>query len=186
MGFNESLHFKEEHKFKAQWIKDEYRNEKWEKGNLIITIGGGPGTGKSEIAWWLARKLYRIGVCSHILSLDRFYKIPVCDRNKKRRITKIIGYKEMDWRRINKEICEFRNNLVKILIVEGLYSGYIKDVDLKVHLEGSMQDTYDFRKIRGKENPDSTWRKYVIRREYKSIEKIKDNANLIIPTEVLM
>ena len=80
--FNESLLFKEEHEVKAGNILSAIRG--LPTGRKVITIYGESGSGKSEVAWWLNRKLYREGVPAYVVSMDRFYKVKVGDRTQHR------------------------------------------------------------------------------------------------------
>ena len=173
--FNESLLFKEEHEVKAKKIM-----ENLPEARQVICIAGISGSGKSEVAWWLARKLYRKNITSHIINLDRFYKVKVDDRTEHRIKTGVIGWQEMDWLKINQEVVNFHScyDSFDYLIVEGLYGGYVNSGCFKVFLDA--EDTYEFRKLRGKENPDDNFRKFVLYQENYSVLKKKDEADLII------
>ena len=158
MGFNESLLFLKEHEEKAEKIIsliDTYPTS--------LSVFGVSGTGKSEVSWWISRKLYKKGISSHMVSLDRYYQTKVSERNKVRKETSVIGHLEMDWKRINAEFWWFAKGGADVLIFDGLYAGYIERADLKICLDGDGDSTYEFRKLRGKENPDSDWRKYVVK-----------------------
>lgn len=145
---------------------------------LIVSICGFPGTGKSEIAWWLNRKLYRMNVSAHTMSLDRFYKEPVESRSRVRKETGCIGSEEMDWSRIEEELETFKNlNRISVLIVEGLYAGYVKHTNLSVYVDGDLDETYKIRKLRHKEDPDSDWRREVLKKECASISAMKHRAD---------
>ena len=147
--FKDCLLFKESQEEIASNIASAYKKDVNIGNGLVVSIFGVAGTGKSEIAWWVARKLYGMNFSSHIIALDRFYKIPVLEREDTRRRTKIIGPDEMDWDRINEEIQFFKAlDRIDVLIIEGLYSGYVEGCNLRVYLEGDVKSTYSFRKER--------------------------------------
>jgi hypothetical protein len=158
----------QEHKDKAKNVVDFYLEETVSnKYEGILNICGISGTGKSEIAWFVSRELYKKGISSHVVNLDRFYKVNADVRNTWRKKTKIIGHEELDWDRIDKEIKMFCDNDTKVLIFEGLYAGYIDGVTF--YIEGNIESTEEFRKIRGKEDEKDEWRQYVVGEEYSDI-----------------
>jgi len=168
--FKDNLLFQEQHEDIASDISTAYIPGINIGNGLTISIFGSSGTGKSEVAWWLSRKLYCKNFSCHTVALDRFYKIPVEEREDHRKRTKIIGPKELDFERIDYEIAEFKKrNRIDVLIIEGLYAGYVDGTNMRVFLEGSVNSTYSFRKMRGKENPDSDWRKFVLEREHAAV-----------------
>ena len=69
---------------------------------------------------------------------------------------------------------------VQVLIIEGLYSNYIKNKDLGIYINASLEDTYEFRKERNKENPDNEFRQLVLTKEIIDVKKTKKLANLVI------
>ena len=178
--FKDNLLFKEEQEEIANSIVENFKPGTNIGNGLVICIFGISGTGKTEVAWWTSRKLYDKNFSSHIISLDRFYRIPVLDREDYRRRTRIIGAEEMDWIRIEEEIEAFRTlDKIDVLIVEGLYAGYIEPSNLRVYLEGTIESTYEFRKLRGKENPDSSWRHFILTKENDAVFKsLKDTDEI--------
>jgi len=170
--FKDNLLFKEIHETVAHDVVQAFRPGLQTHNGIVIAVFGISGTGKSEVAWWIARKLYGKNISSHVIALDRFYKIPVHDREHHRRQTNIIGHEEMDFDRINKEIDKFYSlDKINVLILEGLYAGYVSRSNMRVYLAATIDSTYEFRKLRGKENPDSKWRQYVLQRECESVVK---------------
>lgn len=204
----------EEQRKKAQRAFEKIMELVRSNDKLIVTIGGVSGTNKSEVAYLIQEELYARSISSMALSLDDFYKTNWRDRNRVRRKKGIdsVGIKEIEWsaieaiakkfkrgtkliktREINKYSDQFehyyikRADLVRVLIIEGLYSCYLKQlgcVDFCVYLDGSIDDTYRFRKKRSKENPDSTFRQGVVKREAEDVLKTKEHADLIIPFNV--
>ena len=178
--FKDNLLFCEKHEEVANQIVSAYQPGINIINGLVVVIFGGAGTGKSEVAWWLSRKLYCKNFSSHILGLDRFYKVPVEEREATRKTTLEIGPNEIDFERVADEVELFYNNdHIDVLIIEGLYAGYIPISNLRVYLSGDLDSTYEFRKRRGKENPDSDWRKFVIQKEQEAVVKsLKDGDEI--------
>jgi uridine kinase len=148
---------------------------------------------------------------SIVLSLDDFYAVhpKVRNYNRKKQGLDSVGLKEIDWEEIRR-ICEdFKNNKplhtrryhkyadvvehntldsddINVLIVEGLYTGYLKKDnlgDISVYLEGNPAQTLAFRKERRKENEDDGFRQEIVEKEYRIICQLKRYADIIIPFE---
>ena len=160
--------FLPEHEQKAKKIFDIFLENKLSNNyEGIICIGGCSGTGKSEIAWFLARQLYKLGVSSHIVNMDRLYKVPAKDRDRVRKATGVIGVNEIDWDRIDDELKLFNENDTRVLIIEGLFAGYING--LRFLIKGDIKDTEEFRRLRGKEDELDSFRKEVVKKEYNDV-----------------
>lgn len=185
--------------------------EKLDKKLLLkcftISIGGISGTRKSETAHKLAEMLISSGKQCHIISGDDYYTTPWHTRNDIRRKNKIIGPKEMDWKRLAWTYETFYNPLYNsvqffqmskfstaviqaiidknhcdVLIFEGLY-GCHQNIpsDIKVHIgKTEPESTYDFRKKRKKENETDSFRKKVVLKECASVEALQKNADFVI------
>lgn len=175
----------------------------------IVLIYGSSGTGKSEVADCLQEELFSRKLSSLVLSLDDFYTTMPSLRNTNRKKMGIetVGLQEIDWqylvricqdfkdkkpiyfRRVHKYADLIEHNSidsddVSILIIEGLYSAYLKTYnygDFSVYLEGNPKQTLAFRKKRRKENPEDDFRKTVINREFNIVCQLKKYSELIIP-----
>jgi len=182
MGFAETLLFLKEHENNAEVIMKYLKTHRFLKKNnfFVLSIFGIPGSGKSETAFWLERKLYKKGISAHRISMDRYYKVPVEKREEYRREIGDIGKNEIDWEKINREFNYYSKGGASVLIFEGLYAGYIKMADVKVYIKKKLADTLEFRVARGKEDPKSTWRKYVVAQERKAVSNSRKYADLII------
>ena len=177
--FTDILKFTKEHEDKANKIVDLYLEVTLSNSyEGIICICGISGTGKSEIAWWVSRKLYKMGISSHKINLDRYYKTQVVEREQVREETDIIGHREMDWDKINEEINCFNHNDIRVLIFEGLYAGYINGITF--FIDTDLEKAKKFRVERGKEREDTAWRKYVVKRENEEILRKKEDYLYII------
>jgi len=175
---------------------------------IVITVGGGSGTHKSELMEALQELLYEKNRLSLGISLDDYYRIHFNYRNEERKARglKSVGPKEIDWGLIKNIINNFKKGktihmqvvnkytnsfmLQKIdsrgidyLIIEGLYANYLKKIglsDIAVHLEGSPEDTLKFRLRRKKENEEDIFRKKIVEKEYKEVLKLKKYADIIL------
>ena len=198
------LHVEQHHIEKAEFIVDKIMKHYHGKP-MIISIGGGSGTGKTEITQEVHKKMYNDSKYKLFsISNDDYYLTPPEERNKKREENNIIGHKELNWNKINKLSEAFKNQStayiqeyhlysnkflhtefnfsgVDWLIFEGLYAGFLKGVDLYFYLDANYLQTYRFRKTRGKEDPDDNFRKRVLKIEGDEIRKTKDKADYIIP-----
>lgn len=193
---------------KAKQIAKEIFKKFKSKGKIVVSLGGESGTNKSEISVLTREILHeKYKVKSFILHQDDYYKVLWFHRNKWRKEFQIIGKEELNWKKIDKIITAFKENQKKIyvqeidifldifihhvvpckntidvLILEGLYACYAK-ADYKIYLEGTLEDTYQFRKKRMKEDPDDKFRQFVLKKESNCVKQSKKYANLIMPYE---
>jgi len=179
-----------------------------DKHKIIITIGGGSGTRKTELMEALQELLYKKNKLSLGISLDDMYKIHFNFRNEERKAKglKSVGIKEIDWSLVKNIIHRFKkgkkiysqvinkytNSImlqeidgrgIDYLIIEGLYANYLKKLklsDFAIHLEGTPKDTLKFRLRRKKEDEKDEFRKKVVEKEYKEVLKLKKYADYIL------
>lgn len=176
---------------------------------LIIGMGGGAGTGKTEISYLLRELLYREGYRVQLIQLDDYYYTDFSERNNIRKEKGInsVGIHEIDWELLNgiiqeylceeleevespivnkftnsTEILSWNPNNVDILMIEGLYALNIECSDLKIYLEGSISETKDFRLERKKEEQNA-FRDEILVKEYSEVKKLKNNADIIVDFE---
>jgi len=178
------------------------------KDNYIVLIYGNSGSQKTETSECLQEELFKNKKQSIVISLDDFYLTHPMIRNYNRKKLGLesVGLSEIDFEDL-KRVCEdFKNKKpirikrthkyadlvehlsletedINALIIEGLYSGYLKKFgfgDLAIYLDGNPQQTLEFRKLRGKENEDDEFRTQVVRREYNTVCQLKKYADLII------
>lgn len=175
---------------------------------VVVAIAGVSGSQKSETAQVLQELLWsRNKIRSKSIHVDDYYISTWQSRNKIRKRTGVIGKEEINWNKINKVIGTFKTNnrklyvqrihkylnaleysispnrAIDVLIVEGLYALYAKDVDFGVYIDASLEDTYKFRKERAKENPDNKFRKIVLQKEANCVYQSKIRASIVIPYE---
>ena len=177
----------------------------------IVLIYGTSGTGKSEVGDCLQGELFEKKLSSFVLSLDDFYNtIPsLRNTNRKKMGIDTVGLQEIEWdflvricedfqakrpihfKRVHKYADIIEHNTIEseevdVLIVEGLFSGYLKNYgygDYACFLEGSPAQTLEFRKKRRKENPEDEFRGRVVQKEYNIVSQLKRYADKIIPFE---
>ena len=175
---------KDEHEKKANIIYIELL-ERY-KNKIVLTICGVSGTGKTEVSIVLQSILYRYNKKNtKIIHMDEYYKVAPNIRNKVREETEIIGPEEINWDKLKSNIDKHKKDKdCNVIIVEGIYANYLENKDFGVYLNGKNIDTYEFRKERGKENPDDEFRKHILEVEEKFVIDSRSNSDLVIPYEV--
>ena len=172
-------------------------------GKFVIAIGGESGSGKSELAHVIARRLKGKTELAKILHIDNYYKVSPTERTEWRVKHGIesIGLSEYVWDLINQNITEFRESKeavlpcidlltdqidrlitsfegIKYLIVEGLYP-LEADADLKIFLDLTYHETKKAQVLRGKE-PQNKFRMQVLEREHQVVQSLRPLADLIV------
>ena len=167
--YKDKIIIKPEHTKKARLIAATI-NMRYLKSS--ISISGAPGTGKTEVAIEAKRMLGDYDV----YSLDAYYFLAPEKRGKSREYDLInnIGVTEINWEKLRLDIGNKRK-----YIVEGLYASFLT-LDLCVHLEGTLEQTYSFRKERFKEDPDNDLRKIILDREYEEVQRLTKSTGLKI------
>lgn len=188
---------------KAKKILDILKEEK------IILIYGISGTEKSETSDCLQELLFKRKKQSICISLDDYYLVhpTIRDFNRKKQGIESVGLSEIDWTNLEQICSDFINKKsIKIkrthryadiierliletkdidyLIIEGLYAGWLKKFgygNLVIYLEGTPQQTFKFRQLRGKEDEDDEFRKKIVQKECNVIYQLKRYADIILP-----
>jgi uridine kinase len=181
------------------------KESKKKKGyRFIVAISGESGAGKSELSHSLALLLKKQGLRVKILHTDNYYKIPPNIRTKWRKENGVnkVGYKEYDWKLLNRNIKEFKEGRealmpcvdivskqtdklitdfsdIDILVVDGLYAIKIKNIDLRIYIDLTYHDTKTKRGGGGKENNDE-FRFQVLEMEHQNMLALKPLADLIV------
>lgn len=174
-----------------------------ESDKMVIAIGGESGSGKSELAHVISRRLKDKGELAKILHIDNYYKVSPQERTewRKRHGVESIGLSEYDWDLINQNIAEFRESKeavlpcidlltdqedrlitnfegIKYLIVEGLYP-LRADADLKIFIDLTYHETKKAQILRGKE-PQNEFRLQVLQREHEVVQSLRPSADLLV------
>ena len=196
------LFINKQHESTAQTIFEKVMEERKEK--YIIAVSGESESGKSEISHVLGRLLRKKGIRAKIINMDSFYRVPPLERRawRQKHGVESIGYKEYDWKTINRIIHEFKagsvsempyadvisNQLdrlttdfseIELLIINGLYSIKVKEADLKVFIEVSYEETTGTQRRKDMEEMDA-WRMKELQREHEVIETIRGEANYFV------
>lgn len=190
---------------RAEKVLKELKNQK------VILIGGGSGTNKTELAYCLQKLLYDKGKSSFAVSLDDYYHVIPSIRgiNRKKMGLDSVGTLEIDWENLKRIYDDFQNHKeihfrrthrfsdtiehntidseeIDYLIIEGLYSNYLRkfyEDNFSIFLEGSPAQTLEFRKIRGKENEEDSFREKVVQKEFNVTCQLKRYAEFILEYE---
>jgi uridine kinase len=191
----------EKHEKAAEQIVD--RLGRIESDKMVIAIGGESGSGKSELAHVISRRLKDRGELAKILHIDDYYKVPPQERTgwRKRHGVESIGLSECNWDLINQNIAEFREGKeavlpcidlltdqedrlitdfegIKYLIVEGLYP-LKADADLRIFIDLTYLKTKKAQILRGKE-PQNEFRLQVLQREHEVVQSLRPSADLLV------
>jgi len=169
------------HTEKAKAIYQVSKEAKKIKGSIVICISGESGTGKTEITEELS-KLYMADqkTCS-IIKLDEYYRIPAILRSASRKEDFNIGLSEIDWGLVYNETADCIESGKEVVIIEGLYAIHAVGT-FKVYLEGSIDETKEFRTMRKKEVIDEL-RQRVLRAEHLAVISLKDKADVLVTVD---
>lgn len=196
------LLIEEKHKEAAESIKKQVLENRKEK--FIVAVSGESGSGKSELAHSLARKLKDEGIRAKPIHIDNYYKTHPLERNEWRKNHGIqsIGYDEYDWDTIYKNIDSFKKGEkatmpcidivtdqvdtlitdfsdVDMLIVDGLYAIKTENTDLNVFIDLTYHETKKAQTKRGKESVND-FRMQVLEQEHQVVSSLKPRANVIV------
>lgn len=195
------------HKDAAQAIYEKVnvaRESLDERYRYVIGISGESGSGKSELAHALGKRLKENHVRVKIIHTDNYYKIQPLLREEWRRNKGFdkIGLDEYDWIKIRKTIRDFKEeqecmipcidlipeqvdklitdfSKIDLLIIDGLYAINTPDVDLKVFIDLTFHETKINQIIRMKEAL-SDFRTTILQKEHDAVVSLKSQADLIV------
>ncbi len=194
------------HREAAEIITNEILRKK--KDKLIVAISGESGSGKSELTHVIAKNMRKHGIFAKPIHIDNFYTTLPLERAKWREengVENVVGLSEYKWDDINKVIDDFKNNRsssmpcvdlvteqidelttnfngIDMLIIDGLYAINTEDVDIRVLIELTYHETKKAQADRGKE-PDNPLRWAVLEQEHKTVQSIKDKADIRVNKE---
>ncbi|HXK82504.1 MAG TPA: hypothetical protein PLO05_10125 [Bacteroidales bacterium] len=197
------LLIKEKHQNAAKIIVDFYINNR--KNRDVIAISGESGSGKSELSHCIGKLLVNEhNIPTKIIHSDNYYKIHPHQRTewRKRNGFKSVGFNEIDWDTLNKNINQFKNaetatmpcvdivpdepdilitdfSKVQVLIVDGLYALQSEYIDLGIFISLTYHETKKAQADRGKE-PTNDFRWNVLEQEHLNVSTLKQKANIII------
>jgi len=197
----------EMHKEAARAIRDylmECLSKMEERYRCIIAISGESGSGKSELAHALGILLKEEHIRVKVIHTDNYYKVQPLLREEWRRTKGFdkIGIDEYDWIKIKKTIRDFKEeqecmipcidlipeqvdklitdfSKIDMLIIDGLYAIQAPDVDLRIFIDLTYQETKINQIIRLKEAMNE-FRLKVLEREHIAVSSLKPLADLIV------
>ena len=174
----DNIIIQQQHKDKAKYIFKHIKNKE------IISIGGGSGTGKTEVALCLQDLFLKRKKKYQVISEDNFYNTHWRNRNRVRKLRGIIGLQEIAWEELETVIGVYRRlPCYDGVIVEGLYTNYIHGKDIGIFLEGTIKQTDKFRRLRKKEF-QTKFRQQVLQVEYKELNRTKALADIVVPWKI--
>ena len=183
-------------------VKDlEMKNGRY---RYIVGISGESGSGKSELAHALGKRLKQDNIRVKVIHTDNYYKIQPLLREEWRRNKGFdrIGLDEYDWVKIRKTIRDFKEeqecvipcidlipeqvdklitdfSKIDLLVIDGLYAIDAPDIDLRVFIDLTYKETKINQIIRMKEEMN-TFRLKILDREHQAVSSLKPKANLIV------
>ncbi|MDX2414717.1 MAG: hypothetical protein QNK33_05960 [Bacteroidales bacterium] len=183
-------------------IKDKANRE--ERYRYIVGISGESGSGKSELAHSLGKLLKEENIRVKVIHTDNYYKIQPLLREEWRRNKGFdkIGLDEYDWVKIRKTIRDFREeqecvipcidlipeqvdklitdfSKIDLLVVDGLYAIDAPDIDMRVFIDLTYQETKINQIVRMKEEMND-FRLHILECEHKAVLSLKPKADLIV------
>lgn len=174
---------------------------------LVIGVCGESGSGKSVTATCLEIELEKMNIPTITLHQDSYYKLPPNDNHLKRKESlNWVGVNELNLDLFQSHVEEFKakketltvpivnykeNTFSEqevsikgksVLIVEGVYSFFLKNLDFKIFMERTYKHTIEKRKERSREVYDP-FVEEVLNIEHKLIKPLGELADVVIDTD---
>lgn len=179
-SINEPIIIKKEYfALSKELIKHLEQANQLNKKKLVIGISGESGSGKSVTAKSLQFELDKLNIHSVILHQDGYYKLPPKENQMERKNNiNWVGLNEINMNLWQQHIRQFKENEKvinipvvnylkneftenysiladkSVMIVEGVYSFFLKGLDYKIFMSRTYQDTLERRKERSREEYD--------------------------------
>lgn len=174
----------------------------------VIAIAGESGSGKSVTAANLARALEARGIATGFLNQDDYFHLPPRSNHLHRieDVTARIGPQEVDLGLLATHVADFRaardgvvaprvdwhaNRFLSreidfaplaALVVEGTYVLTLPDVDVRIFLDATHDDTHERRRARGRDIVDPVIDQ-ILALEHALIQRQAARADLVIDRE---
>lgn len=180
------------------------RKKKPRRYRFIVGISGESGSGKSELAHSLGKLLKTDNLRVKVIHTDNYYRIQPLLREEWRRNKGMdkIGLNEYDWVKIRKTIRDFKEAQecvipcidlipeqvdklitdfakVNFLIVDGLYAINAPELDLRVYIDLTYQET-KINQIQRMKEQMNEFRINILEHEHKAVMSLKEKADLIV------
>jgi len=175
-----------------------------ERYRFVVGISGESGSGKSELSHALGKLLKEDNIRVKVIHTDNYYKIQPLLREEWRRNKGFdkIGIDEYDWVKIRKTIRDFKEeqecmipcidlipeqvdklitdfSKIDLLIIDGLYAIDAPEIDMRVFIDLTYQETKINQIIRMKEEMND-FRLHILEREHQAVLSLKPKADLIV------
>lgn len=200
------LLIEEKHHHAAGQIVDHLQSmgDQQQDQKTVVAITGESGSGKSEIAHLVARRLKELGTPAKVLHTDNYYQISPQDRKSWRleQGLEAIGPSEYDWDLIHQHIDRFRADDARVtlpcidlltdqidhlqtsfhglkyMILEGLYA-IQAPADLRVLIDLTYHETKRAQRKRGKEKVNE-YRWQVLEHEHQAVQSLRPLTDLLV------
>lgn len=198
---------KEMHKEAAAAIRKYVKKDIKKKNGryrYVVGISGESGSGKSELSHSLGKLLKDDNIRVKVIHTDNYYKVQPLLREEWRRNKGFdkIGLDEYDWVKIRKTIRDYKEeqecvlpcidlipeqvdklftdfSKIDLLIIDGLYAIDAPDIDMRVFIDLTYQETKINQIIRMKEKMND-FRLKILEREHQAVQSLKPKADLIV------
>lgn len=195
------------HKEAAAEIRKYVHTDLGKKGDryrYIIGISGESGSGKSELSHALGKQLKEDNIRVKVIHTDNYYKVQPLLREEWRRNKGFdkIGIDEYDWVKIRKTIRDFKEeqecmipcidlipeqvdklitdfSKVDLLVVDGLYAIDAPEIDLRVFIDLTYQETKISQIMRMKEEMND-FRLHILEKEHQAVLSLRPKADLVV------
>lgn len=174
---------------------------------FVITICGESGCGKTETGKALVTEFKKNGVSAVLLGQDNYFFLPPLENDAMRRKdSEWLGpHKEVDLELLNSHLLSAKRGVsfilspqinyslntkqfvpidligVKVIIVEGTYTSFLKHVDIKIFIDEDYKETLKYRKLRNRGNEvNDPFVESILETEHKIIAGQRFLADFII------
>ena len=205
LKIRESLNIKDEYFSLAKELfsrihKEGHLNER----KVVIAVGGESGSGKSITSICLQKEMSKEKIGCAILHMDSYFKLPPKENHKNRlKNLENVGPHEVNMQLLNSHLASFKkgdsvlevpvvnyeeNKITKIksvisdvniLIVEGVYSFMLENLDLKIFMSRTYRDTLKNRIQRTRENYSPVIED-ILEIEHQIVKSMRKDAEFII------
>ena len=198
----------ERHHRAAAVLFDRIMSLRTGKQRFTVGISGESGSGKTELAHVLAKRLCDAGVVAKPIHIDNFYKVHPLERSRWRvdhGVEDSVGLDEYDWdaigrfmedfacgreatmpcidlvtQRVDRLITDFGQT--DMLIVDGLYAIATEELDLRVFIDLTYHETKKAQALRGKEQQNEL-RWQVLEQEHRVVQSLRPRADLLVTAD---
>ncbi len=174
---------------------------------FVLSVAGESGSGKSELAFEIARHLMEIGVSSGILAQDDYFVFPPKTNHEMRRKnldqvgtfevkldfmdSNLRSFKRGDSPIYKPQVIYAEDRItttemdirdLKVMVVEGTYTSLLKFVDFRIFIDRSYHQTLEARKKRARDRFEG-FVEDVLEIEHQIISQHRGMADLVVPAD---